>query len=160
MRHEQLVIDAEEACEIHIAAVWPHVFEATIAAVRPARDEAPAFPMPAVPDVPAAVGRLVVGSYVALVGVLFAFMARSPLAVFSILIAAGFVAIYFAVPRIFLAVEADRSRRPSFDRFMDEGIDTLTGRTGGKDALLQMLIVPVLLTFGFGAMGIIGFIFI
>lgn len=153
MRHELLDTERTDAGEIEIAEVWPQVYEAAAAAL-------PSLPTPAVPDLPVAVGRLLVGSYVALIGTLFAFMARSPLALFSILIAAGFVAIYFAVPRIFLAVEPDTSRRPSFDRFMDKGIDTLTGRTGGKDALLQMLIVPGLLTLGLGAMGIIGLIYI
>jgi hypothetical protein len=153
MRHEMLDTQRTDAREIEIAEVWPQVYQAAAAA-------APALPTPAVPDMPAAVGRLLVGSYALLVATLLAFMARSPLALFSILLAAGFVAIFFAVPRIFFAVEADKSRRPSFDRFMDKGLETLTGRTGGKDALLQMLIVPAFLTLGLGAMGIIGFIYI
>jgi hypothetical protein len=37
---------------------------------------------------------------------------------------------------------------------------TLTGRSSGRDALVQMLIVPVLLTLGLAAMGIIGRIYI
>ncbi|HEX9932628.1 MAG TPA: hypothetical protein VGB08_07275 [Allosphingosinicella sp.] len=160
MRHEELGTGRDEYREIEIAAVWPHVYEAAVAAAPAERLDRPALPEPAVPDMPAAVGRLLIATYAALVCVLFAFMARSPLATFSILIAAGFVVIYFAVPRIFLAIERDPSRRPSFDQFVDSGIDTLTGRTGGKDALLQMLIVPALLTLGLGAMGIIGLVYI
>ncbi|HEX8125256.1 MAG TPA: hypothetical protein VF548_06715 [Allosphingosinicella sp.] len=149
-----------------IAAVWPSFDEALLA--RRALDRAgtglepapvPAA-APAAPDVPAAVGRLVVAPYVALLGVFFALFAGSPLAVFSISICAVFVAMYFAVPRIFFAVEADRARRPTLSQFLDGGIQTLTGRTGGRDALIQMLIVPVLVTLGLTAMGIIGKVFI
>jgi hypothetical protein len=37
---------------------------------------------------------------------------------------------------------------PPFEAFLVEGIDTLNGRCSGGAVLLQMLIVPVLLTFG------------
>lgn len=152
-----------------VAAVWPSFEEVLLnrpplgqeRAGRALDEPAPAFsPASAVPDVPAAVGRLVVAPYVALLGVFFALFAGSPLALFSIAVCAVFVAMYFAVPRIFLAVEADPARRPSLSEFMHGGIQTLTGRTGGKDALIQMLTVPVLVTFGLMTMGIIGKIFI
>jgi hypothetical protein len=160
MRREQFSSTAN-AREVPVAAVWPQAYEAAvIAAAQDAKPDAAATPAMAAPDVPAAVGRIVVGSYVLLVGTLFAFMARSPLAAFSIGIAALFVIIYFAIPLLFLKVEGDPSRRPSFDRFMDEGMATLTGRTGGKDAIVQMVIVPVFLTFGLAAMGIAGLAFI
>lgn len=150
-----------------VAAVWPS-FEEALLNRRPVEqgldrqdDAEPAFsPAPAVPDVPAAVGRLVVAPYVALLGVFFGLFAGSPLAFFSIAVCTVFVAMYFAVPRIFLAVEADPTRRPSLSQFMHGGLETLTGRTGGKDALIQMMIVPVLVTFGLTTMGIIGRIFI
>jgi len=160
MRHENIASKGIIHRELPVAAVWPQLVPADRSASGDAAEAAPALPTPAVPDVPVAVGKLLIGSYAMLVGVLFSFMARSPTATFSILIAAGFVAIYFAVPWLFLKVEADRSRRPSFDRFMDRGMDTLTGRTAGKDALVQILIVPVLLAFGLATMGAIGFIFI
>ncbi|HEX8654142.1 MAG TPA: hypothetical protein VF693_02820 [Allosphingosinicella sp.] len=63
---------------------------------------------------------------------------------------------FFAVPKIFLAVEAAPGRRPTLGAFMRDGTATLTGRSGGANALIQMLVVPVLLTLGLGAMGIIG----
>ena len=149
-----------------VAGVWPSFEEALLS--RRSLERKPAAlestltlpPASAVPDVPAAVGRLVVAPYVALLGVFFALFAGSPLAFFSIVICAVFVAMYFAVPRIFLAVEADPARRPSLSQFMHGGIQTLTGRTGGKDALIQMLIVPVLVTLGLMTMGVIGKIFI
>lgn len=152
-----------------VAAVWPSFEEALLKRrlldeeqEHVAREEkSPAFTSaPAAPDVPAAVGRLIVAPYAALLGVFFALFAGSPVAFFSIVVCAVFVGMYFAVPRIFLAVEADQTRRPSLAQFMAGGLQTLTGRTGGKDALIQMLIVPVLVTFGLMTMGIIGKIFI
>ncbi|HEY7809573.1 MAG TPA: hypothetical protein VIA98_04250 [Allosphingosinicella sp.] len=145
-----------------VAAVWPTAaVEAKIAPLAAAvAKSAPFVPTPAMADVATGVGRLVAGSYGALILVFFALFARSPLAAFSITICGFFVAMYFAVPRIFLTIEAAPGRRPSFDRFMRTGLDTLTGRTGGRDALIQMLIVPVLVTLGLAAMGIIGKIYI
>ncbi|HEX8308064.1 MAG TPA: hypothetical protein VF645_06550 [Allosphingosinicella sp.] len=149
-----------------VAAVWPSFDEALLARqpLEPQRvglDPARPFrPAAAAPDVPAAVGRLIVAPYVALLGVFFALFAGSPLAFFSIVVCSVFVGMYFAVPRIFFAVEADRARRPTLSQFLHGGLQTLTGRTGGTDALIQMLIVPVLVTFGLAAMGIIGKIFI
>ena len=71
-----------------------------------------------------------------------------------IAIAAFFVAVFFTVPTIFFGIEPGDARRVSFDRFLSQGIDTLTGHNSGKAALVQMLIVPVLLTVGVIAMGI------
>lgn len=111
---------------------------------------------PAVPDMPAALGRMIVGVYALLIGVFFATMARSPLALFSIVIAALYVCILFAVPRILLKFENDPSRRPSFSQFMERGVVTGTGQMSGGSALAQIFAVPVCLAFGLLAMGLIG----
>lgn len=148
-----------------VAALWPS-FEDVLLHRQPPeplvldQPEPIVSPAAAAPDVPAAVGGLIVASYVALLAVFFAFFAGSPLALFSITICALFVAMFFSVPRVFFAVEADPSRRPSFSHFWHGGIQTLTGRTSGRDALTQMLIVPVFLAFGLLTMGIIGKIYI
>lgn len=154
MRHQDLRSDTH-----NVAAVWPDI-QAALATSRPAT--APVLPQPAtaMPDLPAGAARLVVSAYAGLMGVLFAFFAGSPLATFSLVICAFFVAMFFAVARTFLAVEADPARKPSMDRFMRGGIDTLTGRCGGGDALVQMLIVPVLLMLGLSAMGVTGMIYL
>ena len=145
-----------------VAAVWPTAAVEGMTAPAPADtpDEAAFAATPAMADVASSVGGLVVGSYAALITVFFALFANSPVAAFAITICAFFVAMFFAVPRIFLGIEAAPQRRPSFDRFMRTGLQTLTGRTSGADALLQMLIVPVLLTLGLAAMGIVGKIYI
>ena len=75
---------------------------------------------------------------------------------FSITISGLYVCIFFAVPRILLKVENDPSRRPSFARFMQDGMVTGTGRTSGTAALAQIFVVPVCLIFGLLAMGLIG----
>jgi hypothetical protein len=153
MRHER-ISQAKIA-----AAAWPSTLEGLMlaepsAAEAVAEPELQTGPTPAAPDIAPGVGGLIVAAYASLVLVLFTFFTGSLTAMFAVTIAAGFVAIFFAVPRIFLAVEPKAGRRPSLPEFMEKGIHTLTGHSGGRDALLQMLIVPVLLTFGLLAMGI------
>jgi hypothetical protein len=163
MRHQRLIQDANE--QVPVAAVWPNL-AAELAPPAPANDglaavaDEPFVRTTAAPDVAAGVGRLIIASYLGLLGTFFALMAGSPIAFFSLVICAGFLAIYFAVPGIFLAVEADPARRPSFEQFLSQGMETLTGHSSGRDAIVQMLIVPVFLTFGVAAMGIAGKIFI
>ena len=167
MRHQPL--DTRIAApDTAVATVWTTVEEALLdrQPVELEREPLERVALPALspaaaaPDVPAAVGGLILASYVALLAVFFAFFAGSPLALLSITVCAFFVAVFFAVPRIFFAVESDPSRRPTLARFMRTGIQTLTGRTSGKDALVQMMIVPVFLACGLLAMGIIGKVFI
>ena len=146
-----------------VAAVWPTAAIENMTVPAPAEapaQDAPFAMTPAMADVPTAIGGLVIGTYAALILVFFALFANSPAALFAITICAFFVAMFFAVPRIFLGVEAAPVRRPSFDRFMRTGMNTLTGHSGGKDALLQMLMVPAFVTLGLAAIGIIGKIYI
>ena len=161
MRHER-ISQAKIA-----AAAWPTTLEGLMLAEPADAETATALaaeyqsgPTPAAPDVAPGVGRLIVASYVSLVLVLFSFFTGSLSAMFMVVIAAGFVAIFFAVPRIFFAVEPKAGRRPSMPEFMEKGLDTFTGHSGGRDALLQMLIVPVLLTLGLLVMGIVGKIYL
>ena len=160
MRHET-ISTAQIA-----AAAWPTTMDGLVLA-EPAEvtteavvAPAPALPMPAAPDVAAGVGVLIVASYVGLLVVFFALFAGSLSALFAITICAGFVAVFFTVPRIFFALEPDQTRRPSLPAFMEKGIETLTGHSTGGEALVQMLIVPVLLTLGLLTMGIVGKIYL
>ena len=150
------------------AAAWPGGFD-TLVPVEPVvpntesqrpKVEGSGF-TPAAPDVAAGVGGLIVSAYVGLILVFFAFFTGSGLAFMAVTIAAGFVAMFFAIPKIFFALEPDSGRRrPSLSDFMYGGMDTLTGHSSGAEALVQMLIVPVLLTFGLLAMGIAGAIYL
>ena len=140
-----------------VAAVWP-----TSASVAPflvpeieritERQEYRATS--AAPDVPAAVGGLIAASYAGLIGALAVATAGSAESIFVIVIAALFVVAFFTVPRIFFAVEHESGVRTSFDTFLRNGMNTFTGHNSGKAALVQMLIVPVLLTLAVLAMGI------
>lgn len=148
-------------------AAWPGTLETLVLAERIAGPETvsegrsePRPRTPAASDVPVGVGGLIVSAYVALVLALFAFFAGSALAAMVVAIAAGFVAIFFAVPRIFFALEPDAGQRPNLGSFLYDGLQTFTGHCGGRDALIQMLIVPVLLTLGLIAMGIVGTIYL
>jgi hypothetical protein len=109
----------------------------------------------AAPDVPAAVGGMIAATYAALIVALFIATAGSLSSIFAIIIAGLFVAIFFTVPSIFFAVEPMSEQRPGFGRFLKRGMQTLTGHASGPAALVQILIVPVLLTLGVLAMGLI-----
>jgi hypothetical protein len=112
----------------------------------------------AVPEMPAAVGRLIVAAYVGLIGVLALTMARNASSAFVIAIDVAFVVAFLAVPAIFLGVEKDSAVRPGLGRFLSEGVQTATGHLSGSGALVQMLVVPVLLTLGLLVIGITGLI--
>ncbi len=168
MRHER-VLDKGNYSRVMVPALWPagpqighlplvqieerEAYDSKIAAVGPQETQNFA-PTPAAPDVPASVGIMIVSTYVALIAAFALATAGSAESIFAITIAALFVAVYFTLPRIFFGVEPKGVARPDFDRFMREGMQTLTGHSSGRDALVQMMIVPVLLTFGVLAMGV------
>lgn len=140
-----------------IAAVWP-----TSAAIAPfpvpemeaVSPRASFQATPAAPDVPAAVGGLIAASYAGLIVALAIATVGSAQSIFVIVIVALFVVVFFTVPRIFFSVERDSGVRASLDDFLRNGIKTFTGHNSGKAALVQMLIVPVMLTLAVLAMGI------
>lgn len=121
----------------------------------PLGDLEPTRAAPAAPDVPASVGGMIAASYAALIAALFVATAGSASSIFAIVIAALFVAIFFTVPRIFFAVEPMAEKRPGFSKFLKRGMETLTGHSSGPAALVQMLVVPVLLTLAVLSMGLI-----
>jgi hypothetical protein len=142
---------------LDLAAVWPS--SATFAPlpvweVELVPEDVEFHATPAAPDVPAAVGGLVAASYAGLIVALAVATAGSGQSIFAITISALFVLMYFAVPRILFAVERDSGVRASMDVFLRSGIITYTGHNSAKAALVQMLIVPVSLTFAVLAMGV------
>lgn len=154
MRHER--ITARNASDdVDIATIWPAGLQLAPIATP---DTPPADKVfrsaPAAPDIPAAVGRLIVAAYVALIAAFALATAGSRESIFMITIAALFIVTFFTVPWIILGMEPSDGARPSFDRFLREGLQTYTGHCTGKAALIQILIVPVFLTFGVLAMGI------
>ena len=151
MRHEQLKL--RESFEIlDAAAIRPLAAETATASVV----EEAAVSTPAVPDVPAAVGRMLIGIYALLIAAFALTMARGLEASFMIAISGLYVAIYLGVPAVFLRIENDRSRRPDLDRFLREGLDTWTGRVSGDAALVQIFVVPLMLAVTILTIGLIG----
>ena len=121
----------------------------------PSVEAANARPQPeaAAPDMPKAAGVLMIASYAALLGA-FVVTIHGARADFAIFIGVFYLAMFFAIPAMFLGLERDGTRRPDLFEFLGRGIETATGRISGGGALVQMLIVPVLLALGVLAMGI------
>ncbi len=143
---------------IDVAAVWPTsapIAPFPVPELAPISNRQEFSATPAAPDVPAAVGGMIAASYAGLIVALAVATVGSAESIFVIVIAGFFVTTFFTVPRIFFAVERDSGVRTSFDTFLRNGMDTFTGHNSGKAALVQMLIVPVLLTLAVLAMGII-----
>ena len=165
MRHER-GLDKSSYNKVDVAAVWPAANLVPLPVLdvdqpgRPTADQDSAravaafAPTPAAPDMPAAVGGILFAAYAALIGAFAVATAASAYSIYMITISALFVVTFFTVPRIFFGIEPKAARRPSFSRFMHNGVQTLTGHSSGKDALVQMLIVPVFLTFAALAMGV------
>jgi hypothetical protein len=150
MRHQE-VHNTEAFDVVDLATRWP--------------DRAAELGIPAevkgetaAPDMPAAAGGMMVAVYVALMGAFALAFGHGGPAGFVILIGTFFVGMFFAVPLIFLRLEDDGSRRPSLTAFLEQGIDTATGRISGGGALVQMLIVPLLLACAILAIGIINLV--
>lgn len=113
-----------------------------------------AQPAAAAPDVPLAAGKLLAAVYATLLGTLALATTGPDKSLLAIAVAGFFLFMFFAVPAMFFGVEGGNRERVRFDRFMDEGMMTLTGHCSGRAALVQMLIVPVLLTGGAIVIGI------
>jgi hypothetical protein len=151
MRHEQ-ISSRDSYARVDVAAVWPASSE--VAPLPVPEAEVPVEPTAAAPDVPASVGAMIAASYVVLVGTFALATVASAYSIYMITISFVCLAAYFGVPYLFFRQEPGKTRRPSFDRFMRKGMDTLTGHCSGRAALVQMMIVPVLLTLGVAMMGI------
>lgn len=150
MRHEQL--NKKDSFDVVEISTNEGPASAALAELDLARRTGPEA---AVPDVPPAVGLMMVGVYVAIVGLFALTIANTGQGPFMIAIDAMFLIAFFAVPAIFLKQEGDPSRRPTMSRFLSQGMQTYTGHVSGGGALAQMLIVPVLLAFAVLAIGMI-----
>lgn len=152
MRHEQ-IRDRDSYTKVDVAAVWPIGGQVAPVPVLEV-PEIHTMPTPSCADVPASVGGMIVMSYAALIGAFAIATVGSAHSWYMITISALFIVAFFTVPRIFLGIEPKQGPRPDFDRFMAEGMQTLTGHCSGGAALVQMLIVPVSLTLGILAMAV------
>ena len=161
MLHET-ILDRSRPMPVNVAAVWPvspmiaplPITELSEPLHPEPRSVEPQRPTPAAPDGPGGVGVMIVLCYGGLVAALAAASIASRESAFAIAIAALFLVAFFTVPRLFFGIEPARGRRQSLDGFLDKGMETMTGHSTGAAALVQMLIVPVMLTLGIAAMGV------
>jgi hypothetical protein len=106
-------------------------------------------------DLPTALLAGTVGFYFAFLAVMAAAFGERvliiPMAIFYI-----YIIMAFGVPALWVRMKPDHAARPlSLDRFLREGIATHTGQLGGRDAAIQVLIMPTMI-FGWGiAMAVI-----
>lgn len=156
MRHETLE-NGSSLDAVDLARLWPNGLGP--GAVPLAEVEAAlGRPATAVPDVPAAVGGMLAGVYVTLLGTFPLLIANDASSLFVIAISGFYLFMFLATPAAFLRLEADTSGRPDLSRFLAQGMQTATGHISGAGALVQMLVVPVLLTFAVAAIGIVSLV--
>ena len=86
--------------------------------------------------------------YLALIGALALATAGPGQSGMALVIAGLFVVTFFTVPWLIFKQEVPAAKRTVMSRFLAQGMQTYTGPCAGKAALVQMFIVPVLLTFG------------
>lgn len=151
MRHEGSEA-FERFDEASLAAIWPSIPEVAPPLLPPI--EAVQRATPAAPDVPAAVGKMLVAAYAAIIGAFLLTMAGSKEATFMIVISGLYIVVYCSVPWLMMRTEGQGDGRPTLQEFMTQGMVTWTGPTSGRDALVQMLLVPVMLCLCVLAMGV------
>jgi hypothetical protein len=112
------------------------------------RTDPPAHPELACPDLPPLLGVLIVASYVAILGALFLVFSGSADTVFMIGVCGVYLSVYLSVPAILLRIEgrARPQEHPDFADFLEHGLITWTGHVSGRDALLQILLIPAAVT--------------
>lgn len=123
------------------ADIWP-IFDAPapIAEIgAPVRE--PVFGEAAAPDIPASVGRMILATYAMMMAGLLIFFTGSLEALMMVIISTIYTTIYFAVPTSFLIAEGRSGGRTMSD-FLARGLDSATGHIEGREALLQILLIP------------------
>jgi EamA domain-containing membrane protein RarD len=94
------------------------------------------------------VSTLALGSYAAMVGLMWLTFARTGEGLFVMLVVSLVFATFAVVPLIvFRLARRDIAIDPlSFRQYLERSMDTLTGRLEGRAALVQIIGVPALLT--------------
>jgi hypothetical protein len=108
----------------------------------------------AAPDVPAAVGWMILGVYALIMAVFLSLFARDTEAGLMVAVSGVYFTVYLGVPAAFFRTEA-RSGDIDLKRFLRDGLNTWTGHVSGIEAIVQILLVPVALTIALTAIGII-----
>lgn len=95
-------------------------------------------------ELPTAFYAATAGLYLTFIAVMFAGLGNPelviPMAIFAIFIVAG-----FGVPAVWVRLKGNASRPLTLGQFAQRGIMTHTGRCAPRDAVVQVLILPVLI---------------
>jgi hypothetical protein len=125
------------------------------AAAVEAGEEALVTSTPAVSDIPTAVGFAVVGAFGAVVLCFMIFFSGSAQSRFVTTVTLCFLIVYFAVPLVLIALQPKSVRRGTWSSFRRNGLYVRTGHVGGKEAMLQILVLPICLFVAAVGMGVI-----
>jgi hypothetical protein len=108
----------------------------------------------AAPDVPAAVGWMILGVYALIISSFLLLFARDMEAGLMVAIGGVYFTVYLGVAAVFFRTEA-RSGDIDLKHFLKHGLHTWTGHVGGFEAIVQILLIPVALTIAITAIGVI-----
>jgi hypothetical protein len=108
----------------------------------------------AAPDVPAAVGWMIVASFAAVMAAFLLLYTGSRTSTMMVTISIVYTIVYLTVPVIFLRIEPHRGRQIQMADFLEKGLDTWTGHVGGREAIVQFLTIPVCILVAILAIGI------
>jgi hypothetical protein len=115
---------------------------------------APRFGEAAAPDVPAALGAMMVAAYAGIMAAFVLLYTANRMATMMVAISIVYTTVYLAVPAIFFRVEPTRRPRVTIAEFLDRGLDTWTGHIGGREAMIQILTIPAAIAGAVTAFGI------
>jgi hypothetical protein len=105
----------------------------------PANDVRPHLPERLAPDLPPAVGFLLVGAFAWTIGAYLITFWSDLRALEMVAVDIVYLATYLGVPWL----EPKASPNPTFAEFLARGLETFTGHLTGAEALCQILTIPV-----------------
>lgn len=108
----------------------------------------------AAPDMPAAVGWMILGAYTLIMASFLLLFARDTEAGLMVAISGIYFTVYLGVPAVIFRTEA-RSGDIDLRHFLKNGLNTWTGHVDGREAIVQILLIPAAVLLAVTAIGII-----
>lgn len=108
----------------------------------------------AAPDVPAAVGWMILGAYAMIIASFLLLFARDMEAGLMVAISGVYFTVYLGVPAVVFRTEA-RSGDVDLRHFLRHGVNTWTGHVDGYEAIVQILLIPSAVLIAITAIGVI-----
>ncbi len=129
---------------------------AEIHALQPAQAPAPVKPWRNPSDMPVAVHKLALACWMAFLSVFWITFAFSGHATFMVAVSTVYAAVFFSVPVILARMcPPDERQHSELSSFLRGRFETIDGSIRGFDALVQVIVVPAMLTLGGIAIGFI-----